>query len=95
MYVGIIRDGNYGPFGNDWPFSTYDNDNDVSTHAYCDQGGWWYYDCAYANLNSRHQPTDIPRTRPLRQRLVWRTTRETNRYDNYTHSEMKIRPISC
>ena len=40
-HVGMIRDGNYGPFGNEWPFSTYDNDNDISTHlncAYSDQG---------------------------------------------------------
>ena len=94
----MIRDGIYGPFGNDWPFSTYDNDNDVHTSfncAYSHQGGWWYHNCANANLNGRHQPTNLPGTRPLRQRLVWRTGSERNSYDIYTHSEMKIRPISC
>ena len=60
--------------------------------GYTDQAGWWYFHCDHTNLNGRHQPTDLPGTRPLRQRLVWKT--ETG-YDIYTHSEMKIRPQMC
>ena len=77
-------------------FSTYDCDHDrisCTNCAYTDQGGWWYYDCNAANLNGRHQPTDLPGTRPLRQRLVWRNS--GGQYRIYTHSEMKIRPYSC
>lgn len=80
-------------------FSTYDDDNDRSSStncAYTHQGGWWYYECnsnIFANLNGRHQPTDLPGVDPLRQRLVWKTGSST--YTVYTHSEMKIRPTSC
>ena len=78
-------------------FSTFDRDNDRSSStncAYTDQGGWWYYRCDGANLNGRHQPTHPGGTRPLQQRLVWRTS-SAPYYDIYTHSEMKIRPQNC
>ena len=89
----------YSPFyfsGSNY-FSTIDRDNDrrdpCTNCAYTDQGGWWYYNCDGANLNGRHQPTDLPGTRPLRQRLVWKNN--GGQYDVYTHSEMKIRPYYC
>ena len=93
--------GSYRPFSNMYGttrrrFSTYDRDNDFSRStncAYTDQGGWWYDTCDAANLNGRHQPTDLPGTRSPQQRLVWRNS--GGRYDIYTHSEMKIRPQSC
>ena len=100
-------DGEYGAFAYDYnisrgwyirDFSTYDRQHyynfnrEVMRCPYTDQAGWWYYTCDYANLNGRHQPTDLPGTRPLRQRLVWKTK---TGYDIYTHSEMKIRPTVC
>ena len=84
---------NYGPFlvSSSNIFSTYDHNYHNCAYTY--QSGWWHYQCAYANLNGRHQPTDLPGVDPLRQRLVWRTG--SSQYTVYTHSEMKIRPQSC
>lgn len=92
--------GSYAPLppinNNNRYFSTLDRDNDQISSKNCgymDQGGWWYYDCNYANLNGRHQPTDLGGTRSLRQRLVWRNTK--GEFEVYKHAEMKIRPQDC
>ena len=92
-------DGSYGAFysgSSSIRFSTYDRDYDSygDSCAYVSQGGWWYYNCGYANPNGRHRPTNIRGVDPLRQRLVWRTTASTT-YNIYTNSEMRIRPRSC
>ena len=95
--MGVGSGATYGPFHASTAnrFSTYDRDHDNSggNCAFIDQGGWWYYNCDLANLNGRHKPTDLPGTRSLQQRLVWRTG--SSQYTVYTHSEMKIRPLSC
>ena len=38
-------------------FSTLDEDNDAWSRSCAESygGGWWYYACAYSNLNGRHQ----------------------------------------
>ncbi|XP_060062521.1 fibrinogen-like protein A [Ylistrum balloti] len=44
-------------FGNGADFSTYDRDNDKSSHR-CAQkfhGAWWYKNCGISNLNGRYQ----------------------------------------
>ena len=90
-------DGSYGAFDYGYSpgmqFSTYDY-KPYGRCAFVSQGGWWYYNCNYANPNGRHQPADIRgMDPPLRQRLVWRTSSST--YNIYTNSEMRIRPRSC
>ena len=76
-------------------FSTYDNDNDVSSGncGYLDQAGWWYRACSYANLNGRHEMSGLPgiETR-IEQRLIWNSY---NSHTVYTNSVMMIRSKTC
>ena len=78
----------------DMYFTTYDNYTGPTNCGYRRQSGWWYYrnDCTYSNPNGRHQPSGLPGTDPVGERLVWRIE---DTYSIYTNSEMKIRPISC
>ena len=39
-------------FHNGYGFVTYDRDQYNCAHR--DRGGWWYYSCAYANLNGEY-----------------------------------------
>ena len=46
-------------------FSTYDNDNDVSTHKNCAEthhGAWWYKKCHDTNLNGKYYYGDYTAT---------------------------------
>ena len=74
-------------------FTTYDRDFYGHRCGYLDQGGWWYGSCTQANLNGRHEMSDLPgiETR-IEQRLVWNSG---NGYEVYTNSEMKIRSKKC
>ena len=74
-------------------FTTYDRDNDDWSNNNCGyhlQGGWWYRNCASANLNGRHELSDLPGVHSRAQLLFW----YTNNYV-YTNSVMKIRSKSC
>ena len=79
-------------YGNGQYFTTYDRDNDIWSNncAYHFQGGWWYRDCTYANLNGRHEASGLPGVHSTGQLLFWQTTSRI-----YTNSEMKIRSKSC
>ena len=73
-------------------FTTYDRDNDVWSNncGYYQQGGWWYRNCANANLNGRHVASGLPGVSSRGQLLFWYTNNQI-----YTNSEMKIRSKSC
>ena len=76
-------------YNNGQYFTTYDNDNSGNRCGYIDQGGWWYNYCTYANLNGRHEMSDLP---GFEQRLIWNSGCGHN---VYTNSEMKIRSKTC
>ena len=77
-------------------FSTYDRDNDGQSGncAYTHQGGWWFgsSQCVYANLNGRHERSDLPGTHTTGRQLIWNSGRGNVVYSN---SEMKIRSKIC
>ena len=71
-------------------FSTYDNDNDQSSSNNCAfflQGGWWYRNCFYANLNGPHMRPDTPGV-STSATLRWGFT-------DLSSAEMKIRVKQC
>ena len=82
-------------YHNEQNFSTYDNDNDRSGNyyncAYLHQGGWWYDNCYYANLNGPHDVPSIPGVHPTHAKLLW----YDGRYRDVSSSEMKIRVKGC
>ena len=91
---GGTGDGNHDAFAfhNRQYFTTYDRDNDGNNCGYKDQGGWWYRNCAWANLNGRHEMSGLPGIENRReQMLVW----YSSRFDVYTNSVMMIRSKTC
>ena len=82
-------------------FSTFDRDNDGYTFLRCGssyQAGWWYYgyryafinrkSCSDANLNGRHESSNLPDNNVAR--IHWATPGNT-----FTNTEMKIRSTTC
>ena len=72
-------------------FSTKDRDNDGSSSKHCaetNKGAWWYYSCAYANLNGHYNTGPGS---PGQEGVYW------YHWKGYTYSlkvtEMKVRRI--
>ena len=84
----------YDAFGfhNNRNFTTHDRNNGGNNCGYKDQGGWWYNNCALANLNGRHEPSGLPGVSRSEERLIWYSG---SSQVVYTNSEMKIRSKSC
>lgn len=69
---------------NDRLFSTKDRDNDRSSQ-HCAQdynGGWWYRECYYCNLNGRFLGTHLTG-------LSWHAW---HKYESLKTVDMKLRP---
>ena len=78
-------------YSNNRRFSTMDNDNDgASGNCATSYGaGWWYYNCANANLNGPYEqqtPGNAATT------LAWY---DGSSYVHFTNVQMKIRPKNC
>lgn len=75
-------------------FSTSDNDRDKNVNRNCARdytGGWWYGDCASANLNGLNLGHKKPTLGESKRELFW-GRREEKDGDKIVHVEMKIRP---
>ena len=73
-------------------FTTYDRDNNGNNCGYKDQGGWWYTNCAFANLNGRHESSGLPGTWQSEELLIWNNG---SGHTVYTNSVMMIRSKTC
>ena len=85
-------------YSNGCPFTTFDKYSSYSRCARLYQAGWWYYNyryidgnrkyCTDANLNGRHESSNIPDDSVAR--IHWATPGNT-----FSNTEMMIRSTTC
>ncbi|XP_062446772.1 ficolin-2-like [Rhea pennata] len=93
LILGDYLGGNAGDsfsYHKDMPFSTADQDNDMSSFncATAYKGAWWYNDCHYSNLNGMYW---LGVHGSYADGINWKTSKEYH----YSHkrTEMKFRPV--
>ncbi|NXE29764.1 FCN1 protein, partial [Ardeotis kori] len=93
LVLGDFLGGNAGDslsYHKDMPFSTTDQDNDMSSFncAIEYKGAWWYNDCHYSNLNGMYW---LGVHGSYADGINWKTGKEYH----YSHkrTEMKFRPV--
>uniref|UniRef100_A0A8B9VLA4 Fibrinogen C-terminal domain-containing protein n=1 Tax=Anas zonorhyncha TaxID=75864 RepID=A0A8B9VLA4_9AVES len=93
LVLGDFLGGNAGDslsYHKDMPFSTTDQDNDMSSFncATTYKGAWWYNDCHYSNLNGMYW---LGVHGSYADGINWKTSKEYH----YSHkqTEMKFRPL--
>ncbi|XP_029904628.1 angiopoietin-related protein 4-like [Myripristis murdjan] len=79
------------------PFSTLDNDNDLSADVNCAKllsGGWWFSSCGESNLNGKYPrgPRLLRKQQSRRQVMFWMTTGGHN--TSLRSTVLKIRPVT-
>ncbi|XP_016058918.1 PREDICTED: angiopoietin-related protein 4 [Miniopterus natalensis] len=84
------------PSGLSLPFSTWDQDHDLSRDKNCAKslsGGWWFGTCGHSNLNGQYFRS-IPRQQQQRKKgIFWKTWR--GRYYPLQATTMLIQPIAA
>lgn len=73
-------------------FSTEDRDHDA---CYCNcansvGGGWWFRNCAYANLNAFYKNVSQNHEQYGHERIIWFAWKKS--YEELQKTEMKFRP---
>ncbi|NWR60064.1 FCN1 protein, partial [Bucorvus abyssinicus] len=93
LVLGDFLGGNAGDslsYHKDMPFSTTDQDNDLSSFNCATEykGAWWYNDCHYSNLNGMYW---LGAHESYADGINWKTGKEYH----YSHkrTEMKFRPV--
>jgi len=76
-------------FNNNCPFAAYDRDA-TGFCANLDKGGWWYYQCAYANLNGEYI---IPGTIHTPRGTAGMTYYQFDGFKSLQRSQMMFRPV--
>uniref|UniRef100_A0A8C5U2Q8 Fibrinogen C-terminal domain-containing protein n=1 Tax=Malurus cyaneus samueli TaxID=2593467 RepID=A0A8C5U2Q8_9PASS len=93
LVLGDFLGGNAGDslsYHRDMPFSTTDQDNDMSSFNCATEykGAWWYNDCHYSNLNGIYW---MGMHRSYADGINWKTGKEY--HYSYKRTEMKFRPV--
>ncbi|KAM4663916.1 ficolin-2-like [Discoglossus pictus] len=93
LLLGDFKEGNAGDSlkdHNNMKFTTKDQDNDANDMNCADvyKGGWWYYNCHYANLNGLYQ---LDQRVSYASGINWSTGRGW--HHSYKFAEMKIRQV--
>ncbi|NWT90057.1 FCN1 protein, partial [Lanius ludovicianus] len=93
LVLGDFLGGNAGDslsYHRDMPFSTTDQDNDMSSFNCATEykGAWWYNDCHYSNLNGMYW---MGTHGSYADGINWKTGKEY--HYSYKRTEMKFRPI--
>ncbi|OWK54650.1 Ficolin-1 [Lonchura striata] len=93
LVLGDFLDGNAGDslsYHKDMPFSTADQDNDMSSFNCATEykGAWWYNDCHYSNLNGMYW---MGVHGSYADGINWKTGKEY--HYSYKQTEMKFRPV--
>ncbi|KAI1231986.1 hypothetical protein IHE44_0007030 [Lamprotornis superbus] len=92
LVLGDFLGGNAGDslsYHRDMPFSTTDQDNDMSSFNCATEykGAWWYNDCHYSNLNGMYW---MGAHGSYADGINWKTGKEY--HYSYKRTEMKFRP---
>ncbi|KAL2297898.1 hypothetical protein Nmel_016853, partial [Mimus melanotis] len=92
LVLGDFLGGNAGDslsYHRDMPFSTTDQDNDMSSFNCATEykGAWWYNDCHYSNLNGMYW---LGAHGSYADGINWKTGKEY--HYSYKQTEMKFRP---
>ncbi|KAM4760786.1 ficolin-1-like isoform 3-T3 [Cyanocitta cristata] len=93
LVLGDFLGGNAGDsfsYHRDMPFSTTDQDNDMSSFNCATEykGAWWYNDCHYSNLNGMYW---MGPHGSYADGINWKTGKEY--HYSYKRTEMKFRPV--
>ncbi|XP_063265549.1 ficolin-1-like [Prinia subflava] len=93
LVLGDFLGGNAGDslsYHRDMPFSTADQDNDMSSFNCATEykGAWWYNDCHYSNLNGMYW---MGAHGSYADGINWKTGKEY--HYSYKQTEMKFRPV--
>ncbi|NWR47229.1 FCN1 protein, partial [Regulus satrapa] len=93
LVLGDFLGGNAGDslsYHRDMPFSTTDQDNDMSSFNCATEykGAWWYNDCHYSNLNGMYW---MGAHGSYADGINWKTGKEY--HYSYKQTEMKFRPV--
>ncbi|NXW70218.1 FCN1 protein, partial [Hirundo rustica] len=93
LVLGDFLGGNAGDslsYHRDMPFSTTDQDNDMSSFNCATEykGAWWYNDCHYSNLNGMYWRGVHG---SYADGINWKTGKEY--HYSYKQTEMKFRPV--
>ncbi|NXA70810.1 FCN1 protein, partial [Mohoua ochrocephala] len=93
LVLGDFLGGNAGDslsYHRDMPFSTTDQDNDMSSFNCATEykGAWWYNDCHYSNLNGMYW---MGAHGSYADGINWKTGKEY--HYSYKRTEMKFRPV--
>jgi hypothetical protein len=89
-FIFVAGDGEGLSYNNNCKFSTYDRDVSTNNCAVKDRGGWWFSNCAYANLNGEYVTPGTKRSVRAEGGMTYRSFKGT---DSLKISKMMFRLV--